>query len=121
MLDAFYANPMAFIGIIFALVGAFGALLFGAGFLAGLPGVFTMMSNNDHQSHHTLRITWGAALMTATFIVWELVRIIASWFGYPSPNLHAFGVAISALLIVLLACWIVVLLTDTITKKGADH
>ena len=120
-LDAFYANPMAYVGFVFALFGAFGALVFGAGFLAGLPGSFSLMSHKEHYEHHQVRAVWGAGLMTATFIAWELVRIVASWFGYPAPNLHAFGVALSALGIVLLICWIMVLLTDTITKKHGGH
>lgn len=120
-LDAFYLNPLHYIGLFFALTGTFGALLFGAGFLAGLPGVFSMMTNDDHQKHHEFRITWGATLMTVSFIVWELIRIVASWFGYPSPNTAAFATALAVLVVILLACGIVVYITDTITQKSGGH
>ena len=120
MLDALYQNPMQYIGLLFALVGAFGAVLFGAGLLAGLPGVFTMAANEDHQEHHELRITWGAMLMTAAFIVWELIRAVASWFGYPPADTHAFGLFLGTLAVALIACGIVVLITNIITKKNEE-
>lgn len=121
MLEAFYQNPMLYVGLVFALIGTFGALYFGAGFLAGLPHVFTLDSSDDHREHHRFRITWGFSIMLYTFLLWELVRIVASWFGYPPANTHAFGTALSALAIVLLACGIVVLITNIITKKGGGH
>jgi len=77
MLDAIYQNPMAWIGLVFAVVGAWGFAQFCRGFFTGLPHLFTQSMHEEHLEHHRHSAMHGAMLMLYTFILWEIVRAIA--------------------------------------------
>ena len=74
---AFYADPMYYIGIIFALWGAWGFALFMAGFGGGVRHLFTYSESESHMAHARERIVWGLLLSMTAFGGWEIVRVIA--------------------------------------------
>jgi hypothetical protein len=105
-LNSFFADPLQYIGLVFAFMASVGALLFGAGFFAGVPHLFTISGNEEHILHHRVRSTWGVMIMLYTFILWEIVRVVASWFGYPAPQESGFFVGfLIVLLILLIISW----------------
>lgn len=80
--DVVFANPMLYLGYVFAFLGAIGFVIFFMGFAAGLPRVFTMDWHEEHQEHHRVRATWGFFIMVYVFIVWEILRwILGGVFG----------------------------------------
>lgn len=80
--DKLFANPMLFLGYLFAFVAAIGFLIFLRGFLSGLPKVFTIDYHEEHQAHHRVRIMWGFFILLYLFIIWELLRwILGGLFG----------------------------------------
>lgn len=80
--DLVFANPMLYLGYVFAFAGAIGFLLFLWGFTAGLPKVLTIDWHDEHQEHQRVRATWGFFIMVYAFIAWELLRwILGGVFG----------------------------------------
>lgn len=75
--DAIFADPMFYLGYLFAFAAAIAFLIFLRGFLSGLPKVFTMDWHEEHQEHHRVRVTWGFFLLLYLFVVWQLVRFVA--------------------------------------------
>lgn len=74
---AFFADPMYYIGILFALWGAMGFGLFVAGFADGIPHLFTYAESDEHMKHARERIIIGLYLSMTAFGAWEIVRFIA--------------------------------------------
>ena len=72
--DLVFANPMLYIGYLFALLAAYAFIKFLAGFAAGLPKVFTMDAHEEHQEHFRVRVTQGFLMLVYLFIAWEIVR-----------------------------------------------
>lgn len=73
---ALVSDPMWFIGLLLATLGALGFLTFLRGFLSGVPHFFTLSTDDEHLQHHRVRTTWGFWIMVFVFIVWSLLR----WF-----------------------------------------
>jgi hypothetical protein len=73
----FFADPLYYIGIIFALWAAMGFGLFVAGFFDGMPHLFTFGENDTHLEHARDRIIMGLFLSMTAFGAWEIVRFIA--------------------------------------------
>lgn len=103
---------MYFIGLLFAIVGAFGAGLFFAGFFPGLPHLFTLSAHDGHQDHYRVRIVWGMLILIHTFIAWEIVRLAGSWFTgeYVNP-----GIVLS-----LVSAYVIAMITLTILFAIAE-
>ena len=80
-LDSLFSNPMTYLGVVFAFVAALAFLVFLRGFLSGLPAMFTLVSHDEHQKHHRVRVTWGVISLIALFIIWQLVRGVAGFFA----------------------------------------
>lgn len=74
---AFFADPLYYIGVIFALWGAWGFGLFIAGLANGLPHLFTFGESDDHMEHARVHIVQGLYLTMTAFGAWEIVRVIA--------------------------------------------
>lgn len=79
-MDALYAHPMYFIGLVFTILGGMGVGLFFAGLFPGLPHLFTLSTHDGHQDHYRVRIVWGTLILIHVFILWEIVRLVGSWF-----------------------------------------
>lgn len=73
----FFADPMYYIGIIFALWAAMGFGLFIAGFADGVPHLFNYSESDTHMMHARERIVMGLYLVMTAFGSWEIVRFIA--------------------------------------------
>ena len=73
---AFFQNPMYYVGVIFAVWGAWGFILFIMGFAGGVRHLFTYSESDSHMEHARERITWGLLLTMSAFGGWELVRVI---------------------------------------------
>lgn len=71
------SDPLWFIGLVFALLGALAFLVFLRGFLSGVPHFFTLSSHEEHITHHRTRIMWGFWSMVVLFILWRIVAWIA--------------------------------------------
>jgi hypothetical protein len=84
--DVVFAHPTLYLGYAFAFLAALAFLKFFRGFAAGLPKVFTIDWNEEHQAHHRLRVTQGFFMLLYLFIAWELVRWVLGGllglFGY---------------------------------------
>lgn len=74
---AFFADPLYFIGIVFAAWAAMGFGLFIAGLIEGLPHLLHYSESDTHMMHSRERITMGLLLTMTAFGAWELVRIVA--------------------------------------------
>lgn len=74
--DLVFADPMLYLGYVFAFLAAIGFVKFFMGVAAGLPKVFTIDAHDEHQEHHRVRATQGFFILVYLFIVWEILR----WF-----------------------------------------
>lgn len=120
MFDVFYQNPMPWIALVFACIGAFGFILFTIGFFAGLSHLFTLSAHEGHMAHRRVRATWGVLIMIHAYIVWEVVRVVAGWFGGPPGNPGL----VYTLLLIYFIVFVVLGIFFGITKKfveGGGH
>ena len=116
-LDSFYQNPLLYIGLAFSIAGAFGAGLFVAGFFAGLPHLFTISGDDEHLERHRRRITWGVLILIHTFILWEIVRLVASWFGGPYVDPSIVSRLLGAYVLTFIVLFIAFGITNVIVGK----
>jgi hypothetical protein len=72
--DVVFADPVTYVGYVFAFVAAIAFLTFLRGFLSGFPSLFTMNWNEEHQEHYRIYATWGVMMLLYIFILWEIVR-----------------------------------------------
>jgi hypothetical protein len=72
---AFFADPMYYVGVIFAAWGAWGVTLFIMGFAGGARHLFTYSESDSHMKHARERIVWGLLLSMTAFGGWELLRV----------------------------------------------
>jgi hypothetical protein len=79
-MDNFISNPVFYISALFASAGAFGFLIYLRGFIGSIGNVFTKAGHDEHVHHAQVRVIWGILILTATFIVWEIVRWVLQWF-----------------------------------------
>lgn len=79
-MDSFFLHPFFYVSAAFAVVGAIGFLVYLRGFIGGIGDVFTMAGHVGHVAEAQTRVVWGVFILTSLFIVWEIVRWIASWF-----------------------------------------
>ena len=77
-LQTFFADPMYFIGIPFALAAAVGFGYFAAGFLSEAHHLFDMSGKEEYLEWGRRLCTQGICAMLYVFILWELVRWAAS-------------------------------------------
>ncbi len=84
-MQQFYADPLYYIGFIFAFMAAFAMLIFLRGFLSGVGHLTTIDWHDGHMDHYRHRAMWGALSLLAVFIAWEILswalRGILSFFG----------------------------------------
>ncbi len=120
-LDAFYQNPLAFIGAIFACLGAFGAGLFFAGFFPGLPHLFTQSGHDEHQDHFRVRIVRGTFILVHAFILWEIVRLIGNWLMGQAVDPSIAGGLIVMYVIIMVILSIAFGLTEAVKNKDKGH
>ncbi len=85
----FFADPMYYIGAVFVAAAVFAFLIFFRGFLPGVTQLVTFSGNDEHLRLAYTRVIWGTYLLVIIFCIWEVVRLVASWFGYgtSSPGL----------------------------------
>lgn len=76
-LNIFFANPLLYIGGVFALCAALAFLIFLAGMGGGTIHLFTIHENANHMEHARTRAVWGLFLLAVLFVLWELLR----WVG----------------------------------------
>jgi hypothetical protein len=79
-MESFFLHPFFYISAAFALVAAMGFLIFLRGFIGGIGDVFTMTGHVTHVQEAQTRAVWGVFILTSVFVVWEVVRWVASWF-----------------------------------------
>lgn len=80
--DNVYATPFHYLEILFAFLAAFAFLIFLRGFLGSIGNIFKMNGHDEHVQHAQVRQFWGVILLAAVFVVWEIVRTVASWLGF---------------------------------------
>lgn len=79
-------NWLYLIGALLSFLAAWSFLIFLRGFLSGIPYVFSDNGNEEHMDHYSVRSTWGFLLLIPIFVLWEILRGIATWFGYGDAN-----------------------------------
>ena len=80
LIDTIISHPYGDIVVFLSAAGALSFLLFLAGFLAGLPQLFTISMHAEHLAHARTRAVWGVILMIFFFVLWEAVRFVAGLF-----------------------------------------
>jgi hypothetical protein len=101
-LSNFLADPLYYIGYLFAFGGAMGFILFLRGFLSGFGHSIRQDGHAEHMDHYRTRAAWGVLIMAWVFAWWELVRWIFSWFGDGLVNSTAIFVAVLG---IIFAVW----------------
>lgn len=104
---------MYFIGFVFALLGGMGAGFFFAGLFPGMPHLFTLSAHDGHQGHYRVRIVRGTMLLIHLFILWEIVRLVGSWFTGEQVDP---GIAVS-----LVMTYLIVVILFSIFFGVAEH
>ena len=79
-------HPVHSIGFILSFAAAFGFLIFLRGFLSGAGHLITIDHHDEHLSHARARAIWGVVIMIDAFMLWVVVRVLASFFGGPAIN-----------------------------------
>lgn len=85
------AVPFHYLELLFAFLAAISFLVFLRGWLGGIGNVFKMNGHEEHLEHAYTRQVWGVMLLAALFYVWEIVRTMASWFGFNDGNQSTLG------------------------------
>ncbi len=78
-IQSFLYHPLFYIGSLVAFIAALGFLVFLRGFIGGIGNVFTLAGNVEHVGRANVRAVWGLSILTTTFVVWEILRLIAGW------------------------------------------
>ena len=84
--STFFADPLYYIGYLFAFCTAIGFIIFLRGFLSGFGYALALNGHDEHMDKFRTRATWGVVLMAYTFGMWELLRLVVSWFGVGTLN-----------------------------------
>jgi hypothetical protein len=79
-------NWFYLIGALLSFLAAWSFLIFLRGFLSGISYVFSDNGNADHMGHYSVRTVWGFLLLIPIFVIWEVLRGVATWFGYGNAN-----------------------------------
>ena len=79
-LNSFFSSPLFYIGVLFSFVATLGFLVYLRGFIAGIGNLFTLSGHAGHVKEAYVRVVWGLLILTATFVIWEIVRWIAELF-----------------------------------------
>lgn len=108
---------MYFIGFVFAIIGAMGVGLFFAGLFPGLPHLFTLSTHDGHQDHYRVRIVWGTLILIHVFILWEVVRLVGSWFTGEVVDPSIAGGLVSTYLIVMIILTISFALAESVKNR----
>lgn len=87
VLGSFIQDPLFYMGILFAALAMFGLLIFIRGFISGAGYVLTNTGHEDHQEHAQTRAIWGVFVITAAFMLWELLKGVLSVFGYGTASI----------------------------------
>ncbi len=95
-------NPLLYIGACLCVLATYGFTTFLRGFLSGSGYILLHDGHAEHQHHAQIDAMTGAFQITAAFIFWEILRFVATWFGYDTAN-----TVVSILLIIFLAIWII--------------
>ena|ERR1700722_16803121 len=112
LLSNFLADPLYYIGYLFAFGGTVGFLLFLRGFFTGISHVIKQDGHAEHMDHYRTRAVWGVLIMAYFLGLWEILRWIFSWFGAGSVNGIAIFVAV---------CEIIFLVWQMYPSKKAGH
>ena len=75
--NSFLSDPVWYIGLVLAFLGALAFLVFLRGFLSGTPHLFTLSGHDEHIAHHRVRITWGVWSLLILYIIWRVVVWLA--------------------------------------------
>jgi hypothetical protein len=80
------SHPLYFLGFILSFAAGFAFLIFLRGFFSGVGHLFTIDHHDEHLLHSRLRAVWGVVLLLDIFMIWVVIRTIASFFGGPAIN-----------------------------------
>jgi hypothetical protein len=89
--DKVLSAPFHYLEVLFAFLAALAFLVFLRGWLGGVGNIFKMSGHDEHLEHAYTRQVWGVLLMAALFYVWEIVRTMASWFGFNDGTQTSLG------------------------------
>jgi len=101
LVKAFVADPLLYIGMVLSAYAVLGFLTFLNGFISGAGHIIPNSGHAEHQLHARVRAIMGLLNVAAVFLVWEVIRFVASWFGYTTMNTTVGVVALA-----LFAFWV---------------
>lgn len=94
LLNAFFADPMYYVGLIFAFTAAIAFLTFIRGFFTSFPHLLTISVHEGHLKRYRFRVVWGVTGLFGLLLAWETLRWVLSRLGIgTAPD----GGALSAL------------------------
>lgn len=70
------ANPLLYVGYLFAAAGAMGILLFFGGFFACVGHLFSYSEDAHHMEQNRTRCIWGLYICMVTLGLWQCIRLI---------------------------------------------
>ena len=100
--QAFIDNPLLYLGGCLCVLAAYGFTTFLSGFLSGSGHIIMHDGHVEHQEHAQIHAVNGAFQITAAFLLWEILRFVATIFGYDTANM-----TVSIILVVFLVVWII--------------
>ncbi|MBY0473018.1 hypothetical protein K2Q00_01895 [Patescibacteria group bacterium] len=117
--DKVLATPFHYVEALFAFLAALAFLLFLRGWLGSVGNIFKMDAHEEHLEHALTRQVHGVLMLFALFYVWEIVRTMASWFGFNDGTQTTLGYWFAGVGILL---WVFIFIKKQLfTGGGGGH
>lgn len=80
LIDTIATHPYSDLVVLMTFFGALSFVTFLRGFLTGLPHLFTINVHAEHLEHSRVYAVWGVLLLAWLFMLWEGIRVAATYF-----------------------------------------
>jgi hypothetical protein len=101
--DTVLATPFHYVEMLFAFIATLSFLVFFRGWLGSIGNIFKMSAHEEHLEHSQVREIWGVYLLIFLFMVWEIVRTVASWFGFQDGGQVTLGYWCAGIMVLIYA------------------
>ena len=118
-MNAFFADPMYYVGFCFAFVAAIAFLTFLRGFLTSSPHLVTISTHAGHLEHYHFRVVWGSMGLLGLLLAWETLRAILAWFGVGTwPDTGALSALWVSYIILGVVLWVMFTIKNTVVNQS---
>jgi hypothetical protein len=114
------SDPFYYIGVMFALVGAFGFVLMLSGAAPAAKHLLLHDGHKEHMDHYRHRASSGVAILVEAFFLWEIIRMFGDLIG--GKTVTNFGI-VAFMVILFGLIWLGSKLREKIfpKKEGGGH